>query len=72
MPLSGLSSFLPRLSSGFDSARCQVLGRRLSLLGELIRRLGRFRLGTGLSFGIQRQFLGGEGDALLVAKSRGE
>jgi hypothetical protein len=66
-----LSGLLTGFRSRFNTARRQVLSRRLSLLRELIGRLGRFRFGTGLGLGVQRQFFRGEGNPLLIAESCG-
>ena len=67
-----LSGLLTSLCSGFHATSGQVLGGGLSLLRELIGRLGRFRFRSRLSFRIQGQFLGREGDPLLIAESCGE
>ena len=63
-----LSGLLTGFGSGFDTASGQVLGCSLSLFRELIRGLGRLRIRTGLSFRVQGQFLGSEGDSLLIAE----
>ena len=67
-----LSGLLTSLCSGFHATSGQVLGGGLSLFRELIGRLGRFRFRSRLSFRIQGQFLGREGDPLLIAESCGE